>query len=431
MAKFTHELDDLVANEIITPDVAEKIRGYYHRHGDRVDPSRGTSSLVIAFGIIGALLVGMGVVLIIAHNWDVLSKGTKLVIGLGPMLACHVAAGFLVIKQSTSKAWTESIGVLLVFAVSTAIAIVSQVYNISGDFPKFLMTWTILTLPVIYVLRSWMASLLYWIGILWFALEPVFTYGNTWHDPWYFWPLALVALPFYILLIRRSPNANSISFHNWLIAGSATIVLGLKDFDGGSDLIIPAYITLFSIFILIGQLPYFATRKLISNAWLVGGSAGTIILLLFLTFEWPGLSEKNMDWWLSTPLFVWIFLFVAAGALLYIIGNRVGYSNVLSKSYTFIIFLFLFVIGLSNPLISRALANVLLLALGVYTIREGALANQLWKMNYGLLILSILIACRFFDTDMSFVIRGLLFVAIGAGFFIMNVYMVRKRKVVS
>jgi hypothetical protein len=73
----------------------------------------------------------------------------------------------------------------------------------------------------------------------------------------------------------------------------------------------------------------------------------------------------------------------------------------------------------------------LLLALGLYNILEFALANQLWKMNYGLLILSILIGCRFFDTDISFVIRGLLFVAIGAGFFIMNIYMVRKRKVAA
>jgi hypothetical protein len=69
--------------------------------------------------------------------------------------------------------------------------------------------------------------------------------------------------------------------------------------------------------------------------------------------------------------------------------------------------------------------------LGVYTIREGAMADKLWKMNYGLLILSVLIACRFFDGDISFVARGLLFVVIGAGFFGMNTYMIRKRKVIS
>jgi hypothetical protein len=321
--------------------------------------------------------------------------------------------------------------VILVFAIATSMSIVSQVYNITGDFAKFILTWSVLMLPIVYILRSWMASLLFWLGIAWYAAEEGGAFFTAWHDPRYFWPLALAAIPFYIQLIRNTPNSNSISFHSWVIAGALTIVPGLQRFDYGDDLIVPVYVTMFSIFILIGQLPYFASRKLISNAWLIGGSAGTIIVLLFLTFEWPDLSERPSEWWFSLPLLFWIVLFAVASWLLYFIGKKIGYRNVLSKSYTFIIFLFLFTIGLSNPLISRGLTNILMLALGAYTIREGAMANQLWRMNYGLLILSLLIGCRFFDTDMSFVVRGLLFVAIGVGFFLMNIYMVRKRKAVA
>jgi len=425
MAKFTGELDELVANQVITPEVADKIRGYYDK------PAQESNRLVIAFGVIGALLVGMGIVLIIAHNWDELSTAAKLFVGLAPLAVCQGLAGMLVFKQSKNRAWTESVAVVLIFAVATSIAIIGQVYNISSDFSNFLFTWSILTLPIIYVLRSWMASLLYWMGITWYATEIsgfLFSHPN---NPNYYWLLALAGLPFYIQLIRKLPDANSISFHNWVIGGSLTIVPGLAHYEFGEDLMIPVYVTLFSIFILVGQLPYFSSRRLISNAWLIGGSGGTIGLLLFLTFEWPDLSDKTSEYWLSTPLAIWIFLVTVASVLLYIVGNRIGYRNLLSKSYTYIIFLLLFAIGLSQPLIARGLTNVLLLALGVYTIREGAVANQLWKMNYGLLILSILIACRFFDTDMSFVIRGLLFVAIGVGFFAMNYYMVRKRKVVS
>ncbi|MEJ0031991.1 MAG: DUF2157 domain-containing protein [Bacteroidota bacterium] len=148
MAKFTRELDELVANEIIAPDVAEKIRGYYNR------PSQGANRLVIAFGIIGALLVGMGIVLIIAHNWDDLSIPVKLFLGLAPMLVCQALAGVLVFKQSQSRAWTESVSVCLIFATATAISIVAQVYNMQGNFGRFLLTWSVLTLPVMYVLRS-------------------------------------------------------------------------------------------------------------------------------------------------------------------------------------------------------------------------------------------------------------------------------------
>ena len=49
-----------------------------------------------------------------------------------------------------------------------------------------------------------------------------------------------------------------------------------------------------------------------------------------------------------------------------------------------------------------------------------------WKA--AAIILTALIVCRFFDTDFSFVVRGLLFIAVGAGFFVANIYMIRKRK---
>jgi hypothetical protein len=209
-----------------------------------------------------------------------------------------------------------------------------------------------------------------------------------------------------------------------------TIVLGIKVSDYNDTLIAATYVTLFSVYILIGQLPFFASRSLLSNAWLIGGSAGTIIILLILTFEWPRFWHDG-DFMFSSPLLMLIFLFFLASGLLYVVGKRVGFRNVLSKSYTFLIFIPLIAIGLSSVVMSIILTNILLLALGVYTIREGAINDQLWKMNYGLAILSVLIGCRFFDTDISFVLRGLLFVAIGVGFFGMNIYMVRRRKATS
>jgi uncharacterized membrane protein len=423
MSKFTRELDELQSAGIITPEVAEKIKGYYSER-----PSLGSNLMVIAFGIIGALLVGMGIVLILAHNWDTLPNWGKLGAGFTPMFLAQAVAGFMIFKKIDNSSWRESISVVLTFSVGTAMAIVSQVYNLDGSFSDFLLTWAILTLPIIYVMRSWMASLLYWLGITWYAIDIGFGIFQRNDAPLYYWPLAIAAIPFYILRIRQHPNSNSIAFHSWVMAVSFTFVLGLGDYADGADLLVSAYITLFSVYMLIGQLPYFSERRLLNNAWLIGGSAGTIFLLLFLTFEWPDLSGKSFDWWMSAPLALWAGLFAAASFLLYRVGSRIGFGNVLSKSYTFIIFLVLFLIGLTEPGISRIVTNVLILVLGIYTIREGALADKLWKMNYGMLILSMLIICRFFDTNISFIARGLLFVGIGVGFFAMNFYVTRKRK---
>ena len=91
-------------------------------------------------------------------------------------------------------------------------------------------------------------------------------------------------------------------------------------------------------------------------------------------------------------------------------------------------FVVLFVIGVYNPYSAQVLVNIFILILAIYTIREGAQADHLGRMNYGLMILTLLIICRFFDTDLSFVVRGLLFVMVGLGFFAMNYRMIRKRK---
>jgi hypothetical protein len=61
-------------------------------------------------------------------------------------------------------------------------------------------------------------------------------------------------------------------------------------------------------------------------------------------------------------------------------------------------------------------------------VRHGIEQGSLKRMNLGLAVLSLTILMRFFDTDLSFVLRGLVFIAIGAGFLYMNMRLVRQRQ---
>lgn len=426
MSKFTKELEELQAKGIITADIAQRIREYYDK------PGSGTSKMLIAFGVIGSLLVGMGAVLIIAHNWDDFNNAVKLTFGLAPLLVAQAICVYLLVKKIESQAWRESASVVLVFAVAASMSIVGQVYNMSGAIDRFIMAWTLLTLPLCYIMRSNVASLLYWIGITWYVLDVTFDHSGKLEN-YYYWLLAAGAMPWYILQLRRAPTSNGVAWHNWLIAMSLLIAIGTTGLEP-DDLWIPVSITGSSVLMLVGQLAPFQAGRTISNSWLFIGSGGTIWLLLFMTFEWPDnidLTVSDSPWWYSTGLIMWMALFALATFLLVIVGNRIGFKNVMAKSYTFIAFLALFGLGIDSPDLARLLTNVVLLALGAYTIREGAKADKLWQMNYGLLILTALIGCRFFDTDMSFVVRGVLFMAIGLGFFGMNYYVVRKRKAVQ
>jgi hypothetical protein len=78
--------------------------------------------------------------------------------------------------------------------------------------------------------------------------------------------------------------------------------------------------------------------------------------------------------------------------------------------------------------IATILVNLLLFILGITAIRIGTNTYSFGILNYGMLIITVLIACRFFDTDMGFAIKGLLFILVGGGFFATNYIMLKKQK---
>ena len=72
--------------------------------------------LIIVFGVLGAILVGLGMVLIIAHNWDDLSRMTKTGLAFLPLLLGQGLCGYVLLRKQDSVAWRESATAFLFFA---------------------------------------------------------------------------------------------------------------------------------------------------------------------------------------------------------------------------------------------------------------------------------------------------------------------------
>ncbi len=417
------DLPELVAANVVTEETAQRIRAFYQQK-EQHEPNR----LVIVFGILGALLVGLGIILIIAHNWDTLGKVPKLGIALLPLLIGQAVCAFVLYRKADSTAWREGAATFLFMAIAASISIVSQVYNIEGTLYGFLFLWMIVALPVIYTMRSSLASLLYIIGITWYACDlSYFHYPNA--VAWWYWGLLALMLPHYYTLYKNRIHSNFFAFHSWFIALSITAVLGMFS-DALRELTFAVYINVFCVLILLGQIERIRERRLIANGFLVTGSLGLISLLLFMSFEWfwEEIFDDNIyrvDLVHAYPYWV---TFAIAVILLVVLGMRQSFASLNVKSYGFVVVLILLLVSYQLPLLARVLDNILLFAFGVFTVRDGARQNKLSLLNYGLLILTALIICRFFDLDMSFVARGLLFVLVGAGFFVANIWMVKKRK---
>ncbi len=420
------ELPELVQAGIIPQETADKISDYYL---NQRTPSQ--NRIVIAFGILGAILVGLGIILIIAHNWDEFPRMVKTGFAFLPLVAGQIVCGFTLMKKRGSIAWVESATAFLFFAVGASISLVSQVYNIPGNLTSFLFTWMLLCLPLIYVMNSSIASLLYLIGITYYACESGYWSHPATESYWY-WILLLLALPHFVRLHRKQPEGNFMIFHNWLVPLSLLTALGTVA-ESTEELMFIAYMSLLGLFYLFGSSEFFSEQKRRSNGFFIISSVGTIGMLLAFSFDWfwKMLARSNLRYRevVSSPEFYAsaIITLVALGFLFRQMKNQ-PLREIKPLGVVFLVFIVTFIMGLSSITLPLIIINLLALAIGVLTIRSGAQADHLGILNFGLLIITALVVCRYFDSDLSFVAKGILFVSVGLGFFFSNYLMLKKRK---
>jgi len=81
--------------------------------------------------------------------------------------------------------------------------------------------------------------------------------------------------------------------------------------------------------------------------------------------------------------------------------------------------------------IATILFNVCLLVLGAATLADGVRRDRLDVTNAGMATLAALFIARFFDEDISFTVRGMAFILIGAGILAANWLVVRRRRIRS
>lgn len=149
---------------------------------------------------------------------------------------------------------------------------------------------------------------------------------------------------------------------------------------------------------------------------------------MIASFKWFWKFSFKTSIFELQELYVAAFLLLITIALLVYLNSKKWLKEFNLFQYVFILFTVIFFIGFTNDIISIVIVNALVLALGLLAIKIGADKFHFGILNYGLLIITALVICRFFDTNMSFVIRGLLFVAVGVGFFITNYVMLKKQK---
>ncbi|TBR19635.1 DUF2157 domain-containing protein [bacterium] len=422
------ELPDLVNKGVVSSETAKKIKEHYGQV--KVQDKRWM--FLIICGVIGALLIGLGIIMLIAHNWDMLSRATRAFLSILPLVAGQLLAIWVMLKKPNSDAFKEGSAIFLSLMVGASIALISQTYNISGDTQDFILTWMLLIAPLIYLMQASIPAAIYLIGITCWA-------GSFWwNDPGkalFYWPLLFVALPHFIWSLKiktYSLRSTILSFVMVVsICYGAAFSLG-KNWPGGWIIINSS---IFTIFYLLGNL---SLNKITTN-WqrplrFIGG-AGIVVLALIFTFNdmWRYLSSVSEYSRVKNPSSAVFFDYIIttgiiSGAIILLLDAYRKKDTLKTMLGVFPILAILgYAINLNTGILSPLIFNLYLFALSLFCIINGVHDNKLGRVNIGMLILAVLIIVRFFDSDISFIVKGLVFIFIGIGFLATNAVLVRRR----
>lgn len=407
------DLHELLAHQVIDQPTANRIVHFYQQK-ETTTPNR----QMVIFGVLGAILVGSGIILIIAHNWDTFPRFAKTAFAFLPLLIGQALCG-ISLWRGLGTTWRESSAAFLFFAIGASISLISQIYNLPASTTGFLLAWMSLAALIIYVMQSGTASVLYWVGITYYGIHTYSSY-QEYSNPLYYWMLAIAGLGAIWYWWKPGSTNNFSAVHRWLVPLSFAITLGAFG-EGNEELMFVAYMSLFGVFWFAGQ---WATQAApLTNGYRIMGTLGTIVMLMMVSFKWFWEEVTFQQWSFENPE-LWVALIVTGVALWLWYQNRKQATDRLA--YSFLVFIA--AIALSEwPFLSILLINTWIFVLGLLTIRQGVQKNHLGLLNLGLIIISVLIICRFFDTQFSYVVRGLAFLVVGSGFFGANYWMLKQR----
>ena len=328
--------------------------------------------------------------------------------------------------------------------IGASIATISRIYHMGGDDEDFILTMLCATVPLFYIKRaSGIAFFYLLLALLYLSLDlrvdilsGTIDFGGN--SIW-FWIFILALLPHYYMSINREGRAQGFRFRFLTLIIYVSIYGALMASVDGNHLV---WALTYNVgFYMITQ--RFATKNLGTLRFMSFLTQLAIALLLILATSRIVImstlrrdSFYNFDDYDAGEWYYFLLLLVLMGGIYYnFFKSRDHYEN----SNKMIIFAPLLMVALMTLdflidlvfddtwwwLISLIM-NAYVFFLAITVMVSGSEQGRFLKMLCGLFVLALLVIVRYFDVDMGFIWKGLLFMSFGAVFFLINMFVKEK-----
>lgn len=427
------QLPKLVASGVISSENARAIDGYYEHDQPRVNFA------FVILAALGSALVAAGIILLIAHNWDDLSRATRTGVAFLPLLIAQALVVFTLMRRNESRPWREATAIFDVAAVATAVSLISQTYQVQGTFADFMRTWLLLSIVIVYLLRTSLGAIAYVIGCaLW-----LFARWSPTENPMLFWFLLMLVIPYVAIRFRSDCESRETTTLVITVALATMFGVGATAEFADASVGAIAYAGLATAIYLCGIKFFPQPAGRLHLVALLGGIA-ICVATIVLSFEsnWHmtyRVASVPRTWAANLAVVVELLFPIAAVCLASfdLLRRRAEFSlsAALFPIVTAIAWAITHLCEFPNErwrstrcsFAAGTVMNCYALLLGIDILARGIRTNSMARANFGLLLIAALAICRFFDSDLSFVARGVGFIVVGVGFLVANLLLFKRR----
>lgn len=417
------EIESWQAEGVVSAQTAAALRARYS-----AEQSAGSTWGRIILTVFGVSLLGLGLIALLAANWESLTRPVRVVLAFLPLLISVALYGMGVMKAWRSRAFLEPLGAFWGLSIGVGISLIAQTYQISGNPENFALTWSLLLLPVIWATQAVLPVIGYYVGLLVWVLLFKMVDGFVCH----YWFFALLGVPVIRDVVRETTCGVRGQLMLWGAVGSALAALGITLEKQIPGLWIIIYTALFSLVWLLGIcIEKQASGGIFNTPLRTLGGVGLFVVLYLLMFRWPWSFEHAFRALESYRSWVtWSYdlaLAVAAPAAATVAWMKVWRCTrqeawswlPLLWGSAFIVVAAIYVLSWFCMADEHGIwASVLVLAylslLGFGTLLTGIRQRAMAQMKWGVYVLVLIVLGKFFSSEMTFTTKGIAFIACGA-----------------
>lgn len=422
---------------LITPEQLQQLADRYQL--DRLD-QQASSRFTFLLIVVGSVLIGLGIITYVAANWQDIPKVFRTLLLFGLFTVANLS-GFWLHRRSDKLQQILGQGLLLIggMTLGATMALMAQMYHISGPLHPLLITWSLGVAVMAYCLRNGP------LGVL-SALIMGWASGMGWGEFRGFIGNASESLTLYQIIWLNLPTIAALLYFplaHWCRTRALFIIAILVSLESCLPLWSEAryfanssgasYVLGFGLLTLpiafLWSYPLMGAPTIAAKFQSIARNFSIISLgfLLYIAgFRYSFLAPPSNVSIINNPTLSSVWMFMIPGVVILALATAKQWIQLLkenrSRSLNIVILAMLIAVG-GYSILTRIsdrpemifAFNAMLAVLSIGCIRESLETKRRSQFWYGLLVLVILISSRFLEYETELVLKAAILTLCGFG----------------